>query len=142
MTIPPDFHVALSELFASVRRATGRANRTGGELTVAQYTLLEPLRDRERLAVGEVASAAGVAGPSATRALKALGAAGLVAREDHPEDGRAVVVSLTAAGRRALEEKHDYVSSRERLLWEALTGEEREHAVGLLRHLAAVIEEL
>ena len=139
---PVDFHVALGELFASVRRATGRANRIGGQLTVAQYAVLEPLRERTSLGVGEIAAAAGVTGPSATRALKALEVAGLVRREEHPEDGRAVVVSLTPAGRRALAEKHAYVTDREARLYAALSPEERRHAVGLLRHLAAVIEEL
>jgi DNA-binding MarR family transcriptional regulator len=58
-------------------------------LTVSRLQPATP----QRLAVAE-----GVAAPSLTRTLARLIDLGLVARTDHPDDGRMVLVSLTEAG--------------------------------------------
>ena len=51
-----------------------------GELSLSQYHLLEPLIDGERLATCELALAAGVSAPTATRMLSGLEREGLVER--------------------------------------------------------------
>jgi DNA-binding MarR family transcriptional regulator len=66
----------------------------------------------------------------------------LVTRLDDPSDGRAVVISLTRAGRAALARKMREYDARRRRLAAALEPHEQELATDLLRRLAALIEEL
>src|SRR4051812_50096059 len=70
------------------RRASGRARgrlAAEGDLTLSQYHLLEPLLDAEEaLGVGELACAAGVSAPTATRMLSGLERAALVERRACP----------------------------------------------------------
>jgi DNA-binding MarR family transcriptional regulator len=54
--------------------------------------------------VGRLAERQGVAQPTLTRMVERLESDGLVARQRHPTDGRAVVVSLTPAGEHELAE--------------------------------------
>jgi DNA-binding MarR family transcriptional regulator len=66
----------------------------------------------------------------------------LVSRVEDPTDRRAVLISLTPAGRAALAGKMDeYRQVREQIA-AALNPEERRVAADLLHRLAGVIEEL
>ena len=70
-----------------------------------------------------------------TQRLDRLEERGLITRERSPADGRAVVVTLTDAGRAALDAAlPDHLETERRLL-EALPSEEREQLAGLLRRL-------
>ena len=89
-----------------------------------QFSVLVRLEEQPRtpkeLATGEKVSA-----PSMTRTVGALVDAGLVARTGDPTDGRQVILSLTAEGRRTIREIR-----RRRDQWfaarlERLTDEER-----------------
>jgi DNA-binding MarR family transcriptional regulator len=53
--------------------------------------------------ITELAELVGVAQPTMTVLIKRLGYSGWVAREGLPEDGRVVMVNITAAGRTAFE---------------------------------------
>jgi DNA-binding MarR family transcriptional regulator len=53
--------------------------------------------------ITELAAAEQVAQPTMTRLVAALEQEGWVARSAHPDDGRAVVIEATAAGRKLLE---------------------------------------
>lgn len=134
---------ALAEFFQAARRARGReASRAVGQgVTLAQFHVLEPLAEGP-CTNRQLADAAGVSSPSATRMIDALAARGLVSRVMDPTDRRAVLISLTPAGRDALQEKLDeYQALRERVAV-ALDPRERRVAADLLRRLAGVIEEL
>ena len=81
------------------------------ELTLSQYFVMDAMAD-EALTVSEVARAARVAVPTATRALGALERRGFVDRErDGSEDRRLVTVALSRGGRAVLEEKRTWVKA-------------------------------
>ena len=140
---PSAFEDAWQEFIDALKRARGRSEPdVSGGLTLAQYHLLEPLSRGGELRVGDLAVQAGVSKPVATRMVARLDDSGLVSRHSDDDDGRAVRVSLTNAGRRAAGTKRRYVASRRRELAEALDAAEREQAAVLLRRLAKVIDEL
>jgi DNA-binding MarR family transcriptional regulator len=138
------FETAWDEFFAAVRRARGRAaaRDRDGELTLSQHNLLSALHHQPRLPVGEVALAAGVAPPTATRMLGHLERTGVVRREPSTDDRRVVTVSLTARGRQLLARKRAAVTEKRRLFYESLSVAEREQSERVLRSLAELIEQL
>jgi DNA-binding MarR family transcriptional regulator len=137
------FEQSWDEFFSAVRRARGRATREQpGGLTLAQFHLLTPLYEARVLPVGEIALGAGIATPTATRMLDGLERAGIVTREQSTDDRRVVKIRLTTKGRRLVRAKLKTVSTKRRSIYEGLSPREREQAIGLLRRLAAAIEEL
>jgi MarR family transcriptional regulator, organic hydroperoxide resistance regulator len=137
------FEAAWDEFFAAIRRARGRAAREhGDELTLSQYNLLGALGEHSELPVGEVALAAGVAAPTATRMLDHLQRAGIVRRAHSTRDRRVVTVALTTQGHQLLARKRVQVAEKRRTLHDSLTPSERDQAERLLRRLAGLIEEL
>ena len=137
------FGNALEELIRAVLRASGRGVPGGEtELTLSQYFVMDALAG-EALTVSEVARAAGVAVPTATRSLRALETRGFVDRErNEAEDRRLVRVALTAAGRAVLDEKRAWVHTRQREIFETLTAAERRTVTGALSAIAHTIDEL
>ncbi|MFL5828063.1 MAG: MarR family winged helix-turn-helix transcriptional regulator [Thermoleophilaceae bacterium] len=137
------FNESFEEFVNAIRRARGRAERDRSEgLSLSQFKLLEPLLTSEPRPVGELAAAASVSAPSATRMLDGLERDGALTREHSPDDRRVVAVRLTASGREAVEAKRDYVESKRRAVYESLSPNEREQAQRLLTRIAQVIDEL
>lgn len=124
-------------LMRSVRRL--RAEKSDADLSDPQYSVLALLDRAGPQIPRALAGYERVQPPSMTRTLGALVEAGLVTRDDHPDDGRQVVVSLTAAGRATVRE-----TRRRRDAWLArrlaeLTPDERETlaaASDILRRIA------
>jgi MarR family transcriptional regulator, organic hydroperoxide resistance regulator len=135
------FSAAWESFFRTTRRLRARAGRLPGELSLPQYQLLEALRDAEERCVGELAEAAGVAAPTATRMLDALARNGYIARRHSETDRRSVLVSLTHDGAVAVESAHDTVDAWRRQLLESLEPQEREQAAVLLERLSQAMEE-
>ena len=137
------FAAALEELWRAVLRATGRGVPGGEtELTLSQFNMLSALGEG-RSKVTEVAAAADVAPPTATRALRALEHRGFVERRRNAgADGRHVTVVLTAEGRNVLAEKTAWVKARQRQIFESLTEAQRRTAAQTLRAIADDIHEL
>jgi DNA-binding MarR family transcriptional regulator len=92
-----DFREALRHSVYLVRRLDA-----DGELSAAQLSTLKMLLD-DGVRVGEIARNLGVRVPSATEQIIKLERAGLARREPDPDDSRAVLVVLTAAGRAAVD---------------------------------------
>jgi DNA-binding MarR family transcriptional regulator len=137
-----EFTAAWEEFFRTTRRVRARASRTRTEsLSLPQYFLLEPLRESEELTVGELADAAGVAPPSATRMLDCLARLGYILRRHSESDRRVVLVSLTPAGADELGAAHRTATAYRRKVFESLSPEDREHAAPLLRRLARAMEQ-
>jgi DNA-binding MarR family transcriptional regulator len=112
------------------------------ELTLSQFNMLSALGEG-RSKVTEVAAAADVAPPTATRALRALEHRGFVERRRNAgSDGRHVTVVLTAEGRKVLAEKTAWVKGRQRQIFESLTEAQRRTAAQTLRAIADDIHEL
>jgi DNA-binding MarR family transcriptional regulator len=135
------FSAALLDFLRATRRMRGRFGDEG-ELSLSQYHLLEPLIDDERLATCELAMAAGVSAPTATRMLSGLERDGLVARVPCTADRRVVHVGLTDEGRARVLAKRARGEARRAEIFASLSAGERREAARLLERLAAAIEAL
>jgi DNA-binding MarR family transcriptional regulator len=140
------FSAALDGFLRAGRRARGRLHANGAAtagLSLSQYYLLEPLAAAGGpLRLGELALAAGVSAPTATRMLDGLERDGLVRRERRSDDRRLVAVALTDTGRERAEATHALVLARRQEIFESLTAEDRRSAARLLERLAAAVEGL
>jgi DNA-binding MarR family transcriptional regulator len=129
-----------SSLRISVMRLARRLRleKSTDDLSLNQLATLGTLHRCGELTVGELAGIEKVKPPSMTRTVNSLAEAGLVTRQAHPTDGRQVVVGLTAAAHRVLEEDR-----RRRDAWLVkrladLTADER----ALLRDVAPLLDGL
>jgi MarR family transcriptional regulator, organic hydroperoxide resistance regulator len=137
------FAAAWEEFAAAVRRARSRvADRPESKLTPAQFRLLAALEDAPSLSVGELAQAAGVSSPTATRMLDGLEQEGIVKREAEAGDRRRRAVRPTAKGRRALAETRARVDAAREQIYAQLSPDERAQAERLLVRLAEAIEQI
>jgi DNA-binding MarR family transcriptional regulator len=107
-------------------------------LTPTQGQMLAELRARPGLGVKELAHALGVSSPTVSDALAALVAKGLVAKAPSPRHPRAVVITLTPAGRAAAERAAGWPDS----LLAAVDTLDPEEQGALLRALTKMILEL
>ncbi|WP_416220821.1 MarR family winged helix-turn-helix transcriptional regulator [Cellulomonas sp. S1-8] len=118
-------------LAADVRVTLGRATRRlkaeRGEagLSDPQFNVLAILLREGPTSPGRLAEHERIAAPAMTRTVGCLADQGLVSKQEHPTDGRQVVVSLTPAGEAEVNE-----TRRRRDAWLAarlarLTPEER-----------------
>ena len=135
------FSSALLEFLRATRRMRGRIGDEG-ELSLSQYHLLEPLIDGGRLATCELALAAGVSAPTATRMLSGLAREGLVERVPCTADRRVVHVVLTEDGRTRALAKRARGEARRAEIFASLSAGERRQAARLLERLAAAVEGL
>jgi DNA-binding MarR family transcriptional regulator len=89
-----------AELRVALLRAARRvrAERSDQDVSAAQYSVLAYLDRHGPATPRAIAEFERVRPPSLTRTLTALDALGLVERVGHPDDGRQVLVRLTAAG--------------------------------------------
>lgn len=76
-----------------------RAERGDSQVTDSQMAVLWRLDKAGAASPGELAAGEKVSPPSMNRTVNALEEAGYVTRTQHDDDGRRVVVTLTAAGR-------------------------------------------
>jgi DNA-binding MarR family transcriptional regulator len=139
------FSGALGEFMRAVRRARGRfaAEDPQNELTLSQYGVLDALLDAPGpMTPGELAVAAGVAAPTATRTLGGLEGDGLVVRERDERDRRLVRISLTDLGRERVAAKRERMHAWRAQLYASLPPAERRQAARLLERLAIAVEDL
>ena len=138
----PSASALAGELRIAVGRASRRIRAERGEagLTDPQFTVLAWLTKDGPLAPGQLAERERIQPPSMTRTVNGLVELGLVAKSEHPTDGRQVVVTLTEAGVAEVNE-----TRRRRDAWLAerlskMTKDERTllaDAAELLRRIAA-----
>jgi DNA-binding MarR family transcriptional regulator len=101
-----DIGVLLADTVARLRRAMRRAARAadpGNPLSVAQLEVLSCVADQPGIRPGRIARQLMLAANSVTTLVNALHTRGLVERTHAAEDARAVALSLTPAGRKAVE---------------------------------------
>src|SRR3954470_19977151 len=136
------FAAALDDFRRASARARGRLAAEGA-LPPSQYHLLEPLLDAaEPLGVGELACAAGVSAPTATRMLSGLERGALGERRTCTRARRVVRVALTEDGAERMARKRERIQARHEELYRSLEPGERAQAARLLERLSAAIEEL
>ncbi|MFG3250438.1 MarR family winged helix-turn-helix transcriptional regulator [Streptomyces sp. NPDC048187] len=74
------------------------------DLTLSQSSVLARLSDRGGVTASELAGIEGVRHQSMTATVTALASMGLVERHPDPDDGRRLLITLTAEGVRRVEE--------------------------------------
>lgn len=134
-SLAADLRVALVR---SVRRI--RAERNSDDITDGQYSVLAQLDCDGPQTPRYLADQDHVQPPSMTRTINCLEEKGLITRAPHPEDGRQVLVDLTATGRAEVRE-----TRRRRNAWlaqqlESLSPQERDvlaHAGEILLRVIA-----
>jgi DNA-binding MarR family transcriptional regulator len=136
------FAAAWDDFVLAIRRSQARGQQSPDGLSLAQYYLLVPLLREPSLPLSQLAEAAGVSAPTATRLVDGLEQSGLVVRERSRRDRRTVLISLTPVGRQRLKRRQRQLSRRRRLLYERLEPAERDQSERLLRHLAELIGQL
>jgi MarR family transcriptional regulator, organic hydroperoxide resistance regulator len=137
------FATAFDDFVRAAKRARARVEPEA-TLTPSQFDLLAPLVEADDAPLGlrELARAAGVSAPTATRMIDGLAARGLVTRERAADDRRAVRIALTAEGAEAVDEHRARMLGRRRALFDQLSPAERRAAAKVLARLAAAYEEI
>jgi DNA-binding MarR family transcriptional regulator len=138
----------LDAVIAAVLRATqafvGLALRSldtaGTTITLAQYRMLATLDGEGEQNVRDLAARLGVERSTATRMCNRLVAAGLMDRGGDPSDKRAVVLSLTAKGRRVVADVARARRAHVASLLRGLPSARREQLVDLLDEFAALAD--
>jgi DNA-binding MarR family transcriptional regulator len=134
------FNDALEQFFRAMRQARVKPAATAGSLTMPQMVLILPLLDGDRpCSVRELADAAGIASPTATRTLDGLERDGLILRRPSEADRRSVLVELTAEGRRQAQAAREIARAARVELYGKLERGEREEAEAMLRRLTEII---
>ena len=131
-----------ADLRVTLGRATRRlrAERGDAGLSDPQFNVLAILLREGPTTPGRLAELERIAAPAMTRTVGCLADQGLVRKDEHPTDGRQVVVSLTAEGEAEVQE-----TRRRRDAWlsarlASLDTEERTalvRAAEILRRIAA-----
>jgi DNA-binding MarR family transcriptional regulator len=136
------FVTAFDDFVRAAKRARGRVE-PDAVLTTSQFDLLSPLLEASvPLGLRELARAAGVSAPTATRMVDGLEARGLLTRVRSEEDRRAVCLALTDDGIAAVQERRAQVAARRLALFGQLAPAERRAAAKVLARLAAAYEEV
>ena len=94
-----------------------------------------------QLSPGQLIQETMVTSGTMTNRLDRLEELGLITRSPDPEDGRAIVVTLTKNGMKAVDEAMEELLNREREFLSALTKNERSELAALLRKFAIPFEE-
>jgi DNA-binding MarR family transcriptional regulator len=135
-----DLQRVLSKLFSVLRRGDPRS-ATGGDLTLAQLSILLTLLDQGPIRMTELAARERVRTPTTTVAIRRLEKLGLVKRSRDPSDLRAVLVEVTPEGlvqhREALAHRRAHLAS----LLSKLSDEERETLAQALRPLERLTDQ-
>ena len=104
-TAPDELHSAARDLNSGaihLLRGMRNVDRASG-LTPARLSALSVLVFAGPGTLGRLARAEDVAGPTMTRIVDGLCALGLAERTEHPENGRAVIISARPAGHELME---------------------------------------
>lgn len=96
------------------------------DLTTPQYAALNGLSKEQGLSNAELARRCFVTPQTMHQIVRGLESRNLIQRSQHPEHGRIQQAHVTAEGKRLLSTAHEIVSSIEKVMTQALSGEEVE----------------
>jgi len=130
---------AADALFAEMRRARSAAVAEG-DLSLAQAEFLRPLLTSASVPVNQLARAAGVRPPVATRMVKQLEARSIVRRLRRPDDERVVLVSLTEDGLRQTRAAIEDIRLNQLRSLGLLSAEDRARLTADIRQLTELIK--
>ena len=111
------------------------------ELSRTESGLMLTLLDGP-LRITELAESEALAQPTVTRLVDNLQQRGLVVRDRHADDGRVVVVSISAAGRETIESSRTQVQALMRDTVQELSDEELAELVAASETLGRMVETL
>jgi DNA-binding MarR family transcriptional regulator len=125
LSAPPRLSYVVGRLDRALRRRFDERLAPHG-LTTLQYTTLSILRARSGLSNARLARRSFMSPQSMSEVLARLDQKGLIRREPDPQHGRVVRVTLTEAGKRALEVADGIAGEIEETMLAGLTERERE----------------
>ena len=136
--LPLDFRAmwAVSNLFrtsAAIRRHMEANVLAAHRLSWTSFTALWVLWVWGDMEARDFAAAVGISRPTATGVMSTLEGRGLVRRKKDPKDGRMVIVSLTAAGRRRIRDLFPRFNAEEVSVAAELSPREQEQLAQMLR---------
>jgi DNA-binding MarR family transcriptional regulator len=117
-----------------VRRVVGGA-MTAASFHRADYALLAAIEQFGPLSQTELAERSGQDRSDVVRRVDDLAGRGLLKRDQDPADRRRNLISITAPGRRALDDVERTLQAAQARLLHALSPAERQQLVGLLERL-------
>jgi MarR family transcriptional regulator, 2-MHQ and catechol-resistance regulon repressor len=135
-----DLHSALSEL-VRVYQFRDRDRICCHDISVTQCYALEALVRRGRSGLNELAAELYLDKSTASRVVATLERKKYVTRERHPDDGRAVILSASPAGKRLYERIRTDLVAETRELLEDFEPEVRKGAARLILRLARAAAE-
>lgn len=134
---------AVSNLFrasAAIRRHMEANILAADRLSWTAFTGLWVLWVWGQMESREFAQAVGVSRPTATGVVTTLEGRGFVRRKKDPRDGRMVLVSLTPAGRRKIEQLFPRFNAEEVAVTAHLDGGEQDALARLLRSMYRAVD--
>ena len=139
----PELETELLTLANDLRVACQRVARrvrfeSTSEVPPHQFSVLVVLHRLGAQTPTQLAATDAVSTPSMTRTVNCLAEAGLVERGAHPDDGRQVLVTITEAGERVIEET---VSNRDTWMLHHIAGLDDDQ-LALLRKAADLLMEV
>jgi DNA-binding MarR family transcriptional regulator len=145
--LPLDFRalLAVSNVFraaTAVRHHMERTVLVHEQLSWSAFVVLFVLRVWGAQESNRLAAEAGITGGTLTGVLKTLEQRGLARRAVHATDGRRVVVTATAKGRRSVDRIMPRFNEHEALVTGDLTAAEADELSRLLRKVLARVEAL
>jgi len=130
----------LGRLLRQLTRLTGGADE-GLSLTASQRIALVELGQDGPLRVNDLAHRMGASAPTASRAVEALEALGLVTRAPEPSDRRALSIGLSPKGRKLFDERLRLAVHAFRPAASALTAAERRELLQLLERMTEALRD-
>jgi DNA-binding MarR family transcriptional regulator len=144
MSEPPDTMIEITDAFDHVYRLmrsrrmhNALAARSGIKLERSGYSILASLGEEGAQRLTDLADQFGLDQSTVSRRVSTLERDGLIMRRPDKNDGRVALVSLTAAGRRALRQHHEAVVA---VHGEILTGWTQTEKRALARAITAYAE--
>jgi DNA-binding MarR family transcriptional regulator len=140
----PDLDTAPMEVLSRISRLAHHLDRrragafSAHGLEAWEFDVLAALRRSGppyRLTPGQLVRETGVTSGTMTNRVDRLAARRLVSREEHPADGRGVLVRLTAEGRETVDATLADLLAAERRMLDGLTEPDRAQLVRTLRRL-------
>jgi DNA-binding MarR family transcriptional regulator len=143
--MPLDFPAmwAVSNVFrssAAIRRHMEARVLAGDRLSWTAFTGLWVLWIWGEMETRDFASAVGISRPTATGVVTTLEARGFARRRKDDRDGRMVIVSLTASGRRKIEELFPRFNAEEVRVTAHLSDSQRDDLARMLRSMLKVVD--
>lgn len=131
-----------ADLLSVVARINRLATqRVDLQLPFAQARLLSTIEDQGATRISELAALDHCSQPTMTTQVRRLEDAGLVSRADDPDDARAVLISITAAGVAALAQVRTDRSAAIDPFLERLDHADRETLTDAIRVMRALLED-